>query len=304
MSLWGGRSGDSRLAPAAILLIFRSLLFLGASSTTWAQAASPQQLPGNGVYQNRTYLGFDRNEYPGDDQLPALRHSFAYAGYWLNVPPGDSQNSWRGKRALLIEHGFGFLILFNGRLDAELRGKDAAALGRADAASAVSSAGREGFPPGAILFLDQEEGGRLLPEQAAYVMAWVDGIRGSRYRPGVYCSGIPVREGTASISTAEDILNHAGGHPVALWIANDACPPSPGCVVPAKLPAPEQSGIPQALVWQYTQSPRRPFAKQCAATYAPDGNCYAPRMERNQASFLDLNVSRSADPSSGANSAR
>ena len=126
---------------------FRSLLFLGSSSTTWAQATSPQQLPpaGNGVDQNRTYLGFDRNEYPGDDQLSALRHSFAYAGYWLNAPPGDSQNSWRGKRALLIEHGFGFLILFNGRLDAELRGKDAAALGRADAASAVSAAAARVF---------------------------------------------------------------------------------------------------------------------------------------------------------------
>jgi Domain of unknown function (DUF1906) len=306
VSAWS-RSGDSRLAPAVILVIFlSSLLFPGSSSKTWAQAASPQQPPsaGSGVYRTRTFLGFDRNEYPGDAQLSALRDSFAYAGYWLNAPPGESQNSWSGKRALLIEHGFGFLILFNGRLDAELRGKDAAALGRADAASAVSSAGREGFPPGAIVFLDQEEGGRLLPEQAAYVMAWVDAIRGSRYRPGVYCSGIPVREGAASISTAEDILNHAGGHPIALWVANDACPPSPGCVVPAQLPAPEQSGIPGALVWQYTQSPRRPFAKQCAATYAPDGNCYAPRMERNQANFLDLNVSRSADPSSGAATAR
>jgi Domain of unknown function (DUF1906) len=297
-----------RLPPLQIerlILTLFLLLLLNSSCKMWAQAAAPQHQPSapSMTDRSKTYLGFDRNEYPGDDQLAALRRSFVYAGYWLNTPPGDSQNSWRGKRALLIEHGFGFLILFNGRLDAGLRGKDAAALGRADAASAVSAANREGFPPGAILFLDQEEGGRLLPEQSAYVMAWVEGIRGSQYRPGVYCSGIPVREGGAgggnSISTAEDILNHAGGRPIALWVANDACPPSPGCVVSSKLPAPEASGIPGALVWQYTQSPRRPFAAQCAATYAANGNCYAPGMEQNQASFLDLNVSHSTDPSSG-----
>ncbi len=284
-----------------ILTLFLSLL-LDAPLMAWGQAAAPRNQPSapNMTDRSRTYLGFDRNEYPGDDQLADLRRSFAYAGYWLNRPPGGSQNSWRGKRALLIEHGFGFLILFNGRLDAGLRGKDAAALGRADAASAVSAANREGFPPGAILFLDQEEGGRLLPEQSAYVMAWVEGIRGSQYRPGVYCSGIPVREGANSISTAEDILNHAGGRSIALWVANDACPPSPGCVVSPKIPAPEASGIPGALVWQYTQSPRRPFAAQCAATYAANGNCYAPGMAQNQASFLDLNVSHSADPSGGA----
>jgi hypothetical protein len=270
----------------AVLLPFLLLLVLYPYSKTCAQE------------ETRTYLGFDRNEYPGDDQLQALRHTFAYVGYWLNAPPGDRENSWKGKRALLIGQGFGFLVLFNGRLDAALRGKDAAALGRADAASAVSSASREGFPPGAILFLDQEEGGRLLPEQSAYVMAWIKAVRGSRYRPGVYCSGISVGEGGAnSISTAEDILKQVGGEGVALWVANDECPPSPGCRVSAKVPAPEASGIPQALVWQYAQSPRRSFARQCAATYAADGNCYAPGTERSN--FLDLNVARSPDPSSG-----
>jgi hypothetical protein len=53
------------------------------------------------------------------------------------------------------------------------------------------------------------------------------------------------------------------------------------------------------LVWQYAQSPRRPFAKQCAATYAADSNCYAPGVPRNAQAFVDLNVSGSADPSEG-----
>ena len=272
----------------SILALLLALL-LRTPMVAWGQMPSPQG----------HYLGFDRNQYPGDDQLKALRSSFAYTGYWLNVPPGAAQNSWSGKRALLSEHGFGFLILFNGRLEAQLHRGNAAALGRADAADAISSARREGFPANAILFLDQEEGGRLLPDQMAYVMAWVEAVRQSKYRPGVYCSGIAVPEGAASISSAKDILEHAGGRPIALWVADDACPPSPGCVVSPRVPPPEASGTPEALVWQYSQSPRRAFANQCAESYAPDGNCYAPHMQDSAASFLDLNVSQSPDPSSG-----
>src|SRR5690348_17124571 len=115
----------------------------------------------------RTYAGFDANEYPGDALLPALRQQFAFTGYWLSTPPGANHNPWAGKRDLLVRSGFGFVVLFNGRLDKEIlaaakAGKTPAALGRADAAAAVAAARREGFPPQTILFLDQEEGGRLL----------------------------------------------------------------------------------------------------------------------------------------------
>jgi hypothetical protein len=176
----------------------------------------------------QTYFGFDKNEYPGDDLLPALHRSFSYAGYWLSNPPGDDHNSWLGKRETLKAKGFGFMLLYNGRLDAQLTGKDAAALGRLDAEAAVSAARADGFTPGAIIFLDQEEGGRLLPEQSAYLFAWIEAIRGSQYRPGVYCSGIPVSEGSTRITTAEQILAHEGKRPVALWVFNDQCPPAPG----------------------------------------------------------------------------
>ena len=106
------------------------------------------------------YLGFDRNEYPGDQNLKQLRNSFSYAGYWLNNPPGSNSNSWMGKRGKLEAAGFGYLVLFNGRLFRELRSVERAAeLGRSDAKAAARSAGDEGFPAQTILFLDQEEGG-------------------------------------------------------------------------------------------------------------------------------------------------
>lgn len=251
----------------------------------------------------QTYFGFDRNEYPGDQLLAALHRSFAYTGYWLNTPPGDSRNTWAGKRALLKSNGFGFMVLYNGRLDAQLRGKDAAALGRSDALAAISAASREGFASGTILFLDQEEGGRLVTEQAAYLFAWIEAIRESRYQPGVYCSGIPVAEGSAKITTAQQILNHEGSKPVALWVFNDKFPPAPGCVLPTKAPAPAltpaSSGIKQALVWQYARSPRTEFARHGAVGYASDGACYVPGIPHSAQTFVDLNVSASQDPSRG-----
>jgi Domain of unknown function (DUF1906) len=245
------------------------------------------------------YLGFDKNDYPGDKLLPVLHRSFSYTGYWLNNPPGANRNSWLGKRALLKANGFGFLILYNGRLDKELKGKDAATLGRSDAAAAVSAAKEEGFGPGAILFLDQEEGGRLLPEQSAYLFAWIEAVRGSQYKPGVYCSGIPVAEGSGKITTAEQIASHEGNEDVALWVVNDQCSPAPGCALPGKSLVPGSSGISEALVWQYARSPRTEFARQCGTTYAADGNCYAPGLAHSAQTFLDLDLSLSADPSGG-----
>ena len=43
------------------------------------------------------YLGFDRNDYPGDANLKLLRQTFSYAGFWLNHPPGEATNTWAGK---------------------------------------------------------------------------------------------------------------------------------------------------------------------------------------------------------------
>ena len=251
--------------------------------------------------KTNSYVGFDRNDYPGDANLPALKRTFAFTGYWLNLPPGAKENSWKGKRALLRESGLGFLVLFNGRLDAELkRVPNAADLGRVDAAAAVTAAKQEGFPRNTVIFLDQEEGGRMLPEQKAYIYAWVDGVNAGGFRAGVYCSGIPAPEaGGRSIVTADDIRQNSRERKIVYWVANDACPPSPGCVVPRKSPGPEKSGVRFAEVWQYAQSPRRKdVAGGCPRNYAADGNCYAPGLD-HKGIFIDLDVASTSDPSAG-----
>ena len=201
----------------------------------------------------------------------------------------------------MLSQKFGFLILYNGPLGKELKSLvQASSRGTSDAARAAAAAKKEGFPAHAIIFLDIEEGGRLSANYHAYLRAWADGLTRSGYRAGAYCSGMPVNEGKgATIITADDIRNTLGKREIAYFVYNDACAPSPGCVVAHNPPPPSASGVPYAAVWQFAQSPRRKeFTARCAATYNADGNCYAPG-DTKHAWFLDLNSATTPDPSSG-----
>lgn len=119
------------------------------------------------------------------------------------------------------------------------------------------------------------------------------------FRAGVYCSGIGSKEGSgASVITAEDIRNNASGRKLSYWVTNDACPPSPGCVIPKRVPLPTESGVHFASVWQFAQSPRRnDFASGCS-NYNRDGNCYTPGLEGSHM-HVDVDVADSPDPSAG-----
>jgi hypothetical protein len=255
-----------------------------------------------GVASAQSYLGFDRNDYPGDDSLKALRQNFSFAGYWLNNPPGESRNTWVGKRSALQSAGFGYLILFNGRLYADLKNvRRSTRLGSSDAQLAAAAARREGFPAGTVIFLDQEQGGRMLLEQKAYIYNWVDAVNAAGFRAGIYCSGIAAQESPGvNIVTADDIRQNAGGRKIVYFVTNDACPPSPGCVFPKEPPKPSQSGIAFAEIWQFAQSPkRRDFAAACPTNYNTDGNCYPPGVDPSKRLHVDVETATSPDPSQG-----
>jgi hypothetical protein len=258
--------------------------------------------------QGPTYLGFDRNTYPGNASLKALRQTFSYTGYWLNDPPGERTNTWAGHRAAVQSAGFGFLVLFNGRLYAELKSAElksvarATKLGSSDAETAAAAAHREGFPAQTTIFLDQEQGGRMLPEQKAYIYAWVDNVAAAGFRTGVYCSGIASKD-DQNVVTAEDIRASAGSRKIVYWAINDACPPAPGCAFsfnpPAHPPSPGQSGVGFAEVWQFAQSPRRTDVAAHCSSYSRDGNCYPPGVSGAQQLHVDVDTATSPDPSHG-----
>jgi hypothetical protein len=274
------------------------------ATTGCAQATLP--VPANHTPSRATQnpIGFDSNDYPGDDALPALRRHFAFAGYWLTNPPGEHQNGWQGKRDVLLKNDFGFLVLANGKFDAEIKkakrsGTAPAALGKKDAATAIAAAQREHFPARTIIFLDQEEGGRLDTDQSGYLLAWTETVAHSGYLPGVYASGQPVDDSPGrTITTVQNIREQVAAQhltPIAFWVYQDACPPANGCTLQ---PSPLASnGTPDVAAWQYAQSPRRKeITEACARTYAADGNCYVSDLPKI---MLDLSVASSPDPSHG-----
>jgi hypothetical protein len=192
-------------------------------------------------------------------------------------------------------------VLFNGRLSNELKSvSNATKLGSTDAKAAVAAARRQGFPPRTIMFLDQEQGGRMLPEQKAYIYAWVDGVTAGSFRAGIYCSGISAaKEGGEDIVTANDIRQNAGTRKIEFWVTNDACPPSPGCVFPKRAPHPAESDVDFAGVWQFAQSPKRPDVAASCPGYNPDGNCYPPGIDVTKHLHIDVNTAATPDPSDG-----
>ncbi len=246
------------------------------------------------------YLGFDRNDYPGDAGMRELRKEFTFAGYWLTAAPGEQTNSWSGKRKVLEGQGYGFLLLARGRAVGAVRTAASAKLkGIADAQGAARRAQIEGFAGDAIIFLDVEEGGRLPAAYHQYLRAWADELVKLGFRPGVYCSGIAVDEGGgATIVTADDIRKNEAPREFAYWVFNDACPPSPGCVSVTNPPMPSASGVKDAAVWQFVRSPREKETAGKCGGYAKDENCYAGA-DAARKWHLDMNVAGTANPSYG-----
>ena len=280
--------------------LYALVLLAGAAIAMPASRVAHRSAPSEKAKGMRSYVGFDRNDYPGDSAMAELKRIFAFTGYWVVPPPGESNNSWTGKRDVLRGMGYGFLVLFqpNAKNPPGVI-ENANGMGMRDAARAIAGAMDNGFPRGTVIFLDLEQGGRLPPQQLFYALAWIDAVNASRFRAGVYCSGISLNEGGSSVITAEDLREQAAGRKIVYWVFNDMCPPAPGCAVSNPPPMMSASGVPFADVWQYAQTPEeRDRTARCAATYGADGKCYAPGRAASGA-FLDLDVADSPDPSRG-----
>lgn len=289
-----------RSSASTAALTLTTLLLLACERGP-ASEASPASAATSGAAAT-AYLGFDRNDFPGDANLAELRKTFAFTGYWLTPPPNEKRTSWLGEREKLNEAGFGFLVLANGKLYKQLGNeRRAALLGKQDSARAVELAKSEGFPTGTVIYVDQEQGGKLLPEQWDYLLAWFDGVIAGGYRAGVYCSGIAAQQPDGSmVITSQDIQAHAGGRQISYWVYNDFCPPAPGCVFAAQPPAPSASGTAFADVWQIAESPmEKERVAKCATTYDTAAEvCWAPNLKA-AGIFVDVDTATSADPSHG-----
>jgi hypothetical protein len=261
---------------ASAALLFVLALSLSGIALCFARL-EPQTRPPAEV---RSYVGFDRNEYPGDEALPLLRKSYSFASYWLSPPPGEKSNSWIGKRSVIQAHGFGFLLLYQGRTSSQLPyKKDSIEAGLADARAAAAAARRDGFPEGSVIFLDVEEGGRFFGGYLAYLQSWAESLKKEKFHPGIYCSGIVVDEGEGStIISADDIRAHIGTTDVVYWVYNDACPPSPGCGIPQKPPSSAARALRMQVCGSMCGRRGRSRLRGTAAGMPPTGTATRPAM--------------------------
>ena len=196
-----------------------------------------------------THAGFDRLAYPGDAVMTSLWDStnMAWTGFYLAPAPSQGNTSWMSKAQFLRDLGWGIAPIYVGQQWPGGPGSHVltAAQGTTDAADAVSLADRAGIGDDSVVYLDIEIGGRLPASYLDYVQAWIDGIRGTSYRPGVYCS---------YLDTPTQI--QAGNPDVSFWVFNiNKYSKTQFLDQDGAFAAPpvDQSGCSFAVAWQYIQ---------------------------------------------------
>jgi len=137
------------------------------------------------------FAGFDRGAYPGDATMAWLRanSNLVWCGYYLGPTPSHPGTTWMGKRAQLSGAGWGIAPVFVGQQVIPPGSLNpSAATGVTDGNTTVQLMLNEGFPPGAYVYLDLENGPPLTPAQQDYVGSWCDTVQQGGFGPGVYCS--------------------------------------------------------------------------------------------------------------------
>ena len=148
-----------------------------------------------------------------------------------------------------------------------------------------------------MIFLDWKRADAFLPTQHLYLHTWAEELEKEHFRPGIYCSGIPVDEGGGSqIITADDIRAHIADESVVYWVYNDACPPSPGAGQGRTSPRQRRAALLTRRSGNLPGPAEEKRSPGIARGYANDGNCYAPG-DAKHLWFLDVNVATTANPS-------
>jgi hypothetical protein len=175
--------------------------------------------------QNTGYLGFDSNEYPGDANLKSLRKTFSYAGYWLNNPPGASSNSWAGHRSAVESAGFGFLVLFNGRLYAELKsGAKGVSLGKSMRRRRHLLRGGKASRTARSSFWIRSRAGACCPSKRLTSMPGLMALLAQDFAREFTARGSRIRMTKTSLLRKISGRKPAGGRSAILWRAMPARP--------------------------------------------------------------------------------
>lgn len=220
------RDNAPRLRNALALAAFGALVFACNASPTAteatgeaaakvahvAAAVTGQDAPMADEVTDGTFLGFDTFQYPGDAKMRAWRNAknapYSWVGYYLPQAPCHKGTTWAGKRQTLKDMGWGLAVVYVGQQTwgrtpktltptqmarlvkrGETCNADFLSAGRGvqDALDAIARTQAEGFPKGAVIFLDVERMETVPARMRDYYKAWTATVlKDGRYRPGVY----------------------------------------------------------------------------------------------------------------------
>jgi hypothetical protein len=194
--------------------------------------------------------GFDTGSYPGDAALTtwAAGSPYRFVGFYFDAPCHTTTTfkTWKGKYPHIKASGLGLAIIYVGL---QQGGCGQASLSRAKGIAhgqdTVAKFATEGFPNGAVVFLDVEHyNGTLSAPMEDYIRGWISATLDSgTVTAGIYCPASRANE--IRIAAEKEYAAHGlpGGFPV-FWVVK---------VDPLFDPAtsiPTGSGVPYASVWQ------------------------------------------------------
>ncbi len=196
------------------------------------------------------FAGFDTGSYPGDAAINtwAIRSPYHFVGFYFDAPCHTTRTfkSWSGAFPVIRASGLGVAIVYVGlQQDGCGRANLSRAKGIEHGEDTIAKFAAEGFPVGAIVFLDIEHyNGALSPAMADYVRGWLSAILdGNTIAAGIYCPASKIVEIRAAAEQEFAAHGRPGDAPV-FWIVKVDRDFDPA------VSAPGGSGVAFASAWQ------------------------------------------------------
>jgi hypothetical protein len=194
--------------------------------------------------------GFDCGSYPGDVAIRdwAANSAYSFVGFYFDAPCHTTSTfkTWSGKFTVIKAAGLGIALVYVGfQQDGCGHMNLTRAHGVAHGQDTATKLTAEGFPDGAVVFLDVEHyNGGLSAAMEAYIRGWISAILDSgKVKPGIYCPSTKANEILAAAEKEYAAHGLPGGAP-AFWIVK------PDALFDPASSKPTDSGVSFAQVWQ------------------------------------------------------
>lgn len=196
------------------------------------------------------WSGFDTGSYPGDTAISAWasKSPYRFVGFYFDAPchTTNTFKTWKGTYPHLKASGLGLAIVYVGLQQGGCgQAKLSRAKGIEHGQDTVTKFAAEGFPKGAVVFLDVEHyNGALSAPMEGYIRGWISAILDSgKVTAGIYCPTSKANEIKAA--AAKEYAAHGLPRGLPVFWAVKADPQFDHATA-----TPAGSGVSYATVWQ------------------------------------------------------